>query len=399
MRKSLLQPMTANDVIDLVPDEILDRLADETGVDYSVQKLHGKIVFKLFLFAVLNQRKISLRILEEIFNSHKFQALFTIPKRTIRHSGLGMRLATIDFRYFERIFDYLLSSLRLTSIRFGDKLVSIRKIDSTLVTISAKLMSFGIENSHGNKKNLKFSMELTDGLPVNFLLFTEQNAMSEDIALPVLIGQKPRNNGINIAIFDRGVQKKKTFTDLTAQGIYFISRLSGQSYEVISEQPLSETNTQTLTILTDQQIRFSKRKTRTRVITMPQSLRLIIGKQKQDGKLIQFLTNVSFLSATEIADLYRSRWEIETFFKFIKQELGFSHFLSRTRNGVLATMYLTMITAIFLTIYKKSNRIASWVAAKIRFMDELEHELMQTWYQQLTAALAHSDSTDYLDSS
>ena len=162
---------------------------------------------------------------------------------------------------------------------------------------------------------------------------------------------------------------------------------------------LAETNTPTLTILTDQQIRFSKRKTGTRIVTMAQPLRLITGKQKQDGKIIQFLTNVDFLSATEIAELYRSRWEIETFFKFIKQELGFSHFLSRTSNGVLATMYLTMITAILLTIYKKSNCITSWAAAKIRFMDELELQLMQTWHQQLKTALAHSNSTNYLDSS
>lgn len=399
MRKSLFRPMTADDVIGLVPDKILDRLANETGVDYSVQKLHGKIIFKLFLFALLNQRKVSLRILEEIFNSQKFQALFTVPKRTIRHSGLGMRLATIDFRYFERIFDYLLLSLKLQSIRFGDKQVSVRKIDSTLVNISAKLMSFGIENSNGSKRNLKFSMEITDGLPVNLLLFTEQSSMSEDIALPVLIRQKPRNKGINIAIFDRGIQKKKTFTDLTAQGVYFISRLSGQTYEVVSEQILSETNTKTLTIIADQMIRFSKRKTATRNVTMPQTLRLITGKRKKDSSLIQFLTNVDFLSADEITDLYRSRWEIETFFKFIKQELNFSRFLSRTRNGVLATMYLTMITAILLTIYKKSNKIIGWVAAKIRFMDELEHNLMQTWYQQITAALTCSNSTFSFDSS
>lgn len=168
---------------------------------------------------------------------------------------------------------------------------------------------------------------------------------------------------------------------------------------MISEKPLPETNTQTLTILSDQQIRFSKRKTGTRNVTMPQILRLLTGKRKQDHSLIQFLTNVDFLSATEIADLYRSRWEVETFFKFIKQELNFSHFLSRTRNGVLATMYLTMVTAILLTIYKKSNKIISWVAAKIRFMDELEHNLMQTWYKQITAAFPCSNSAISFDSS
>ena len=84
----------------------------------------------------------------------------------------------------------------------------------------------------------------------------------------------------------------------------------------------------------------------------------------------------------------KSRWEIETFFKFIKQELNFSHILSRTENGIKVVMYLTMITAILLTIYKKLNYITGWAVAKIRFMDELESEIMQQWHNEMTAVFS-----------
>ena len=65
-------------IIGLVPDELLDSLADETGVDYSVKKLNGKHIFKLFLFAFLNGKAISLRILEVVSKSERFKNLFNV---------------------------------------------------------------------------------------------------------------------------------------------------------------------------------------------------------------------------------------------------------------------------------------------------------------------------------
>jgi IS4 transposase len=96
---------------------------------------------------------------------------------------------------------------------------------------------------------------------------------------------------------------------------------------------------------------------------------------------------VDFLSAAEITDLYKSRWEIETFFKFIKQELNFKHLLSRNENGIKAVMYLTMITAILLTIYKKVNNIVGWAITKFKFMEDLQRVIMYQWARQVLQAL------------
>ena len=76
----------AEEIISLVPDELLDNLAVETRVDYSVKKLHGKPIFKLFLFAFLNGGGISLRVLEAIFKSERFKNLFNIPTKPVKHS-------------------------------------------------------------------------------------------------------------------------------------------------------------------------------------------------------------------------------------------------------------------------------------------------------------------------
>lgn len=54
------------------------------------------------------------------------------------------------------------------------------------------------------------------------------------------------------------------------------------------------------------------------------------------------------------------RWALEVFFRFIKQELGFKHFLSYNENGILVTLYITLVAATMLLIYKKLNEMKDY---------------------------------------
>lgn len=377
--------MTAQEVIEIIPDEFLDNLAVKTKVDCFVKKLKGKIIFKLFLYAILNGKTISLRILETIFNSEKFKRLFDFDESTIKHSGIGMRLCSIDHRYFKKIFEYLINSRIVEEIIFFNKKVNARKIDSTIVTLSSKLLKIGMDDRA--KKNLKYTIEINQGIPVNLILFKDQKYFSEDNALPELIKKKSAKYGLNIAIFDRGVQRKQTFVELTKENIYFISRLAKQKYTVVKDLPLWKKSTATLKIISDQIIKFQSKEE-----IIEQEFRLIVGVNKESGQKIFFITNVYFLSADEITDLYLSRWEAEIFFRFIKQELNFSHLLNRSENGIKVLMYLTMIAAILLTIYKKANKIMGWVVTKIKFLNELEIDLMNNWHLEMSPIFNHSDS-------
>lgn len=145
---------------------------------------------------------------------------------------------------------------------------------------------------------------------------------------------------------------------------------------------LKRNDTESLAIISDKMARFASGEGM-RAGAVNTKFRVIAGKSKKDNKTISFITNVNFLTACEIAELYKSRWEIETFFKFIKQELNFKHLLSRTENGIKVVMYLTMIAAILLTVYKKVNNIIGWAAAKIYFMDELESGIMREWHSEM----------------
>ena len=101
-----------------------------------------------------------------------------------------------------------------------------------------------------------------------------------------------------------------------------------------------------------------------------ETFRLITTENKA-GETLLFLTNITDLDAEQITEFYRKRWDIEVFFRFIKQELNFSHFMSTSENGIKIILYMTLILSMLLLIYKRINNIG-YKTAKRRFGIELD---------------------------
>ena len=72
----------------------------------------------------------------------------------------------------------------------------------------------------------------------------------------------------------------------------------------------------------------------------------------------------------QLADWYKQRWDIEVFFRFLKQELNVSHLVSLNRNGIQVILYMTLIVAMMVLIYKKANNVG-YKTAKRRFALEV----------------------------
>jgi IS4 transposase len=105
-------------------------------------------------------------------------------------------------------------------------------------------------------------------------------------------------------------------------------------------------------------------------------VRIIKAIKKSDGETISFITNLKKMNSKEISEIYKSRWQIEIFFKFIKQHLNFSHLLNRTENGIKVVMYVTMTAAILLAHYKKQKRLKGYKIAKRKFAQDLERDII-----------------------
>ena len=99
--------------------------------------------------------------------------------------------------------------------------------------------------------------------------------------------------------------------------------------------------------------------------------RLIEAQVKESGETIYFITNILDLDTVTIAKIYKLRWDIEVFFRFIKQELNIKHLLNHSENGVKVQVYVTLLSAILLIVFKKGNQIPSYKIAKMKFYDDL----------------------------
>ncbi len=106
-----------------------------------------------------------------------------------------------------------------------------------------------------------------------------------------------------------------------------------------------------------------------------EDFRIIHFIPKGRKETIVLITNIFHLSSEVISQMYRRRWDIEIFFRFLKQELNFSHFISLNDNGIQVILYMTLITAMLVMIYKKDNEIGYKTAIR-RMRIELESLVM-----------------------
>ena len=167
-------------------------------------------------------------------------------------------------------------------------------------------------------------------------------------------------------------------------GLHFVGRLNeNRKLEIISKSPVGEQDFTYGELLQDSQARIfgmEEKITRTgktsRVLVLqPEIYRVVRFKPKNGEEDILLITNILDASADEIASMYKRRWDIEVFFRFLKQELNFSHFLSLNENGIQVVLYMTMITAMLVMIYKRENEIGYKTAVR-RMGIELENLVM-----------------------
>lgn len=362
------------DIVKLIPEDLFDFLAVETKVDHKVPKLKGKVMFQLLLYTLLSTKKGSLRVMESVFSSYKFKSFYKIPQeKQTKYNSIRDRIDTIKVEYFERLFEncYDLFSKQLNKDAHESKIM---RFDSTMVALSGKLLMIGMKvGSKTTKKQIKFTIGFDGLLPKSGKVFKEQKELSEDITL--------RNAIINssfgkddVIVFDRGLQNRKTFTEFDDQSLKFVTRLKTKAlFEVIEDLPKPTGYSNSIEIISDRIVHLYTGKHQ----LVKKQFRLIQGVKKSDGGVIWFLTNIMELPAEEITEIYKKRWDIEVFFKFLKQELNFDHIMVRTENGVKVTMYMTLITAMLIIVYKHFNKLKGYKIPKLKFELELEREIIE----------------------
>lgn len=370
------------ELLDQIPAALLDKLAEAHSVNHQVKKLSGQLMFKLLLYLTVCTHRGSLNTLMTLFEDVRFRLFAGLDAQfKTRRNSLADRLSSIQVDYFAAILAHLNEQCKPLVAAQGYKGYHIQRFDSTVVSCSSKLLAQGMTLGRKSKageqrfKQLKFTIGF-NGLGIDQLqVHTQQHYWSEDVALAHAI-QQTALDAQSVAVFDRGLKSHQTFADFSLQNRFFVTRINPtQSYLTIEQRTDSVAQqSATLEILEERYIRFTNGVSKKK--STPAS-RLIIARHLQTQELLYFLTNLFDLPALDITEIYRLRWDIECFFRFLKQELNFTHLLSRSLNGIKVMAYMTMIAALLLLLYRQNNQLQGFKIPKLKFALELQTELIK----------------------
>jgi len=276
-------------------------------------------------------------------------------KQAPNKSSLAYANAHRSADLYEKLFYSLLGQMRgqcgRHKFRFKNPLIS---MDATLIHLSLSMFEWA--EFRRTKGALKLHMQLDhDGYLPCFAFLT--NARTHEITVARRLSFQPGS----ILVFDRGYNDYAWFYRLTLDKVFFVTRLkSNAAFEVVKEREAPSSGN----VVKDQIIRFAGPRSSEEY---PGELRRVCIFDAKRLKVLQFLTNNMTLSASTIAAIYKERWQIEIFFKTIKQYLKIKTFLGTTFNAVMTQLWTALI-AMLLLQYLRWKSSFSWSLSQLLAM-------------------------------
>jgi hypothetical protein len=369
--------MSIEEIMDMIDEQKISEVGTLHKVDKANNKITGNFVLKAFIYGALQGMPMSLRSLESLTNSNKDLADTLNTKndsnKKVDHSSIGKRLKTINPDFFRDIYEDIAAkyNAKFSSGKTANK--NFEVFDSTILSISNKLLKSGLNcGGSENRAHIKMSISLKNSIPSSIRFCGDQSESSENIALPAAI-KDAKVKGEAILLFDRGISKVETFEEFSKEERFFITRVNvDRKYRSLNNNEIKPYKDDNLTILSDENVHLFN--SDSKEIKCP--LR-IIKARKSNGEELWFLSNHKTLSSHEITSAYKHRWQIEVFFKFIKQNLQFKKFISYDTNGMQVYLYCLLIAAILFTIYKILNKLTGYKIALLQFKFDLNKSIIK----------------------
>jgi hypothetical protein len=221
---------------------------------------------------------------------------------------------------------------RKRKFRFKNKLLS---LDSTTITLCLKLFPWAEFRKAKGGVKAHVLLDHDDYLP-RYVLITE--AKRSDVKMADAFTLNPGS----IVVMDRGYNDYALFGKWTSEEIYFVTRLKDNAaYEVTAECAVPQNRN----VLSDQLIRFTGDKAQS---DCPCVLRRVVVWDEVNEREIVLLTNLLTFGSTTIAAIYKDRWELELFFKALKQNLKVKSFVGTSENALRIQLWTALIAILLL---------------------------------------------------
>ena len=269
-------------------------------------------------------------------------------------STLAYANAHRPWQLYQCVFEQMYQRCRQIApkhkLRFKNPLLS---IDATVIELCANMFEWA--HYKKTKGAVKLHMILDhSGLLPSFCLITEASKYD------VVVAREWDFPAGTIMVFDRGYVDYRWFRSLDERGIFFVTRLKRRtSYSVVKENPVPQRGG----VLRDVTIQLSSRQLK----GGSSPLFRLVEYRAKDGRTYEFLTNHLTFGPTTIAAIYEQRWQIESFFKAIKQNLRIKTFVGTSANALHIQVWTALI-AILTLRYLKLRSTFGWALSNLLAM-------------------------------
>jgi hypothetical protein len=321
-------------ILKLIPRVEFEQLADRHGSDRRSKGFSSWSQFVAMIFCQLGRAQ-SLREIEQGLASAEGRLQQLGIDRPAKRTTLAYANAHRPWELYRDVFKSLYARCQAIApghkFRFRSPLLS---LDASTIDLCASMFDWARFKRTKGAVKLHLLLDHDGHLP-RYAVITDGKTSDIEVARRLELAPG------SIVVFDRGYNDYLWFTELTLFDIGFVTRMRGDSvYKVIEKR-----TAQGKGVVRDQIITLRTKERQ--VDEQPARLRRI-EFIADDGKQYVFLTNRLDLAATTIAEIYRQRWQVELFFRAIKQNLRIKTFVGTSENALHIQIWTALIAILIL---------------------------------------------------
>ena len=341
-------------ILNLIPRHEFETLATKHHSGRSFRTASRWSQFVTMAMAQLSGRNSLRDIVENI--SAQAHRLYHLGSAKLTRSNLSRINQDKPYALYEALFGKLLSRCQGMApghdFRFDNPLYS---LDAS--TIDLCLSAFPWADYRTTKGAIKLHVALNHaGYLPEFVTITDGKTSDIEVGRAL---EFPKGSMVAI---DRGYNDYAWYNQLTEKEIFFVTRLkSNAKTRIVSRRTVLSGKGLT----SDQTILFTGAQTAKKC---PIQLRRIGYRDPETGKHYVFLTNNFKLAAKTIADLYKARWQVELFFKWIKQNLKIKSFIGTSKNAVMTQIWIALCVYLLLAFIKFQSKLKKSMQQILRLL-------------------------------
>ena len=351
------QPYVFSQFLNLLPRYEFQRIVNKHKGDYHVKRFKCWNQLACMIFAHIRQEK-SLRDIDIALNAHASK-LYHIGIQQCPKSTFADANERRDYRIYEEFAKLLMQRARRDYAHTElavDVDNAVYALDASVIDLTLSLFPWAKFRKTKGAIKLHTMIDLRGNIPA-FLTITDGKV--HDVKAAPLVPIEPEG----IYVVDRGYIDFAWLWSINKIGAFFVSRLKKSiKWTRVVSNPVDKS----LGLRCDQEILLQSERLKK---LYPSRLRRISFRDETQDRTLVFLTNNFVLTAETIAALYKARWEIELFFKWIKQNLRVKTFYGTSSNAVKTQIWIAMIVYLALSILKERYCLEQSLSKLLHFLE------------------------------